>query len=209
MSQLASVAKVCQGYVLTGGRSSRMGQDKALMMLDGHPLGTIVAHHVHQAVNSVTLVGEHCKHAPLGFPLIEDAYRGLGPISGIHAALVDCRKPLALVVGCDMPFLTAGFLGELAMIASVDDADITVAESPEHGYESLCAVYRRSALPVVEEAIAQRQLKLASLYDRLKMRVLSAEECAPYNRQGVLFANVNTPGDFEDAQKRLRAAACA
>jgi molybdopterin-guanine dinucleotide biosynthesis protein A len=214
MSRTAIVASFCQGYVLAGGRSSRMGQDKALMQLDGQPLAAIVALNVRGAVGSVTLVGERAKYGALGLPLIEDLHPGLGPLSGIHAALTHCRKPLALIAGCDMPFLTAGFLEELAMIASVGDAEVTVAESlPEssaaHRYESLCAVYNRSALSRVEEAIARDELKLATLYQQLKLRVLSAEECAPYNRQGILFANVNTPDDFEIARRRMQAATCA
>ena len=207
MGRLTLPAKFCQGFVLTGGRSSRMGQDKALMQVNGRALVEIVAGNVLRGLDCVTLVGSCAKYGGLGRPVIEDVHPGLGPLSGIHAALKHSRKPLCLVVGCDMPFLSAEFIEYLAQIAIVADTDVTVAESSEHGYESLCAVYNRTVLPQVEEAIAQGELKLASLYARVKMRTLSAEECRPFNSHGILFSNVNTAEDFTLARQRLEALA--
>jgi molybdopterin-guanine dinucleotide biosynthesis protein A len=207
MGRLTFPAKFCSGFVLTGGRSSRMGQDKALMQVNGRSLVEIVAGNVVRGLDSVTLVGSRAKYAALGMPVIEDIHPGLGPLSGIHAALKHSRKPLCLVIGCDMPFLMPEFIEYMAQIAVVADADVTVAESSEHGYESLCAVYNRTALPAVEEAIAQRELKVATLYGNVKVRSLSAEECRPFNTHGILFSNVNTADDFTLARRRLEALA--
>ena len=205
MSRTAIVAGYCEGFVLTGGRSTRMGQDKALMEVRGTALASMVARNMVRAVQSATLVGSRVRHGGLGLPVIEDQHTGLGPLSGIHAALKHTRKPLALVAGCDMPFLSWMFLEHIAEIASVADADVTVAESGEFGYESLCAVYNRSALSAVEEAITRGELKLSDLYKSLRVRTVSAEECRPFNKFGVLFSNVNTPDDFEQARLRLEA----
>jgi molybdopterin-guanine dinucleotide biosynthesis protein A len=207
MSRLTLPAKFCSGFVLAGGRSSRMGQDKALMAVNGRALVEIVARNVLRGLDSVTLVGSRAKYSALGLPVIEDIHPGLGPLSGIHAALKHSRKPLCMIVGCDMPFLSVEFIEYLAKIAVVADADVTVAESSEYGYESLCAVYNKTALPHVEEAIAQRELKIAALYGRVKVRTLSAEECRPFNSHGVLFSNVNTAEDFTQARRRLEALA--
>jgi len=182
-----------------------MGQDKALLEVDGMPLIHIVAANVQRALGEVTLVGSKAKYGYLGMPVIEDIHPGLGPLAGIHAALRHSRKPLVLVVGCDMPFLNAPFLEQLAQIAVVADNDVTVAESVDYGLESLCAVYNRSTLPHVEDAIERRELKVAALYEKVRVRKLSAEECRPFNPQGVLFSNVNTPQDFELARRRFEA----
>ena len=184
-----------------------MGQDKALLPVNGRALVEIVARNVLRGLDSVTLVGSRAKYGALGMPVIEDIYPGLGPLSGIHAALTHSRKPLCMIVGCDMPFISVEFIEYLAKIAVVADADVTVAESSEYGYETLCAVYNKTALPQVEEAIAQRELKIAALYGRLKVRTLSAEECRPFNSHGVLFSNVNTAEDFTQARRRLEALA--
>src|SRR5258706_15073623 len=89
----------CDGYVLMGGRSSRMGQDKALLEVKGKPLGKIVSGHVWGVFESVTLVGSKAKYGGLGFPVIEDLHPGLGPLGGIYTALKHSEKPLVLVVG--------------------------------------------------------------------------------------------------------------
>src|SRR5580658_4552898 len=107
-----------------------------------------VAANVKRVLDEVTLVGSAVKYGFLGMPVIEDIHPGLGPLSGIHAALRHSRKPLVLVVGCDMPFLNAEFLEKLAQIAIVADAEVTVAESVDYGLESLCAIYNHSTLPL-------------------------------------------------------------
>ena len=194
---------ICRGFVLTGGMSTRMGQDKALMEVRGRPLVLHVADAVQDAVHSVTLVGSMEKYGTLCLPVLEDREPGHGPLSGIHAALKDTRTPLNLVVGCDMPFLHADFLQFLVQVAMVADAQVTVAESLEFGFEALCAVYNRDILPAVEQAMIAGERKLSRLYEGLRVRSVSPDECRPYNPHGFLFHNVNTPEDFEQARLRL------
>src|SRR5581483_8008704 len=93
----------CLGFVLTGGRSSRMRPDKALLPFAGRPLADHVAAIVFRACGSATLVGSRAKYAHLGWPVIEDAVPGQGPLSGIHSALVHAAGRWSLVLGCDMP----------------------------------------------------------------------------------------------------------
>lgn len=200
---------ICQGFVLTGGASSRMGQDKALMEVEGRPLVLYVADIVQQAVNPVTLVGSRQKYQALGLPVVEDLLPGFGPLSGIHAALKATTSPLNLVVGCDMPFLNPPFLEMMIQVAMVADTQVTVAESPEYGFETMCAVYNRDCLPGVEESIKAGDLKLSRLYERLRVRLVSAAEWGSFNTQGVLFQNVNTPGDFQQARRLLESIAKA
>ena len=207
MGRRALVSRFCDGYILTGGRSSRMGQDKALLEVNGKPLVKTVAGHVRRVLDEVTLVGSKERYQSLGFPVIEDIHPGLGPIAGIHAALRHSHKPLVLVVGCDMPFLNAEFLEKLVQVAAVADAEVTVAESVEYGVESLCAVYNQTTLPLIEDAIHNRELKVALLFDKVHVRKLSADEYRPFNPQGVLFSNINTPQDFDMARRRFESMA--
>ncbi len=197
------VARFCQGFVLAGGRSTRMGDDKALLKFGDQTLVELMAHNVNKGVESVIVVGSRQKYGPLGMPVIEDLHPGLGPLGGIHAALKHSTKPLCLIVGCDMPFLNGKFLEFLVQVAIVADAEVTIAESMEYGYESLCAVYSKSVLPQVEAAIANNDLKLSNLYGKVKLRTLSAEECRPHNQHGLLFSNINTTEDLEAARRRM------
>jgi molybdopterin-guanine dinucleotide biosynthesis protein A len=184
-----------------------MGQDKALMPVNGIPLAVHVAQAVKRAVKSATLVGSKEKYGSLGLTVVEDVYPGHGPLSGIHAALSASTTPLNLIVGCDMPFLSTDFLEHIVLIAAVADAQVTVAESTEFGYEALCAVFNREVLPAIEDCLKTAELKLSRVYERLHVRTLSPEEWRPFNPQGVLFHNVNTLDDFEQARRRMEALA--
>src|SRR4051794_13836057 len=94
------------GWVLAGGRSSRMGRDKALLDLGSGPLAAQVAGLIAQTCGSATLVGDPARYADLGFPIIPDNAPGLGPLSGIEAALAATASDWNLIVACDMPLLS-------------------------------------------------------------------------------------------------------
>lgn len=202
-------AELCRGFVLTGGKSSRMGRDKALIEVKGRPLALHVAEAVAPVVASVALVGSRERHGSLGLPVVEDLFPGKGPLSGIHAALKESGSILNLMVGCDMPFLNSAFLKCLLEVAMVADAQVIAPESPEYGPEPLCAIYSRDALPAVEAALRNNELKVSRLFEQLRVRRLSADEWRRYNPHGLLLYNVNTPEEFEQARLRLEGMATA
>ena len=89
-----------------------MGRDKALLDYRGTVLAGWVAARVEEAAGSVSLVGGGDKYVHLGYPVIGERHAGLGPLSGIEAAL-DCGADWSLVVACDMTGIESGHLGEL------------------------------------------------------------------------------------------------
>ena len=190
---------LCRGFVLTGGKSSRMGQDKALLPFGGGPLALWMAGRVQAVCGQVSLVGDGSKHAGLGLPMIEDIYAGQGPLAGIHAALVHSDTPWSLVVGCDMPYLSSEFLGMLLEIAWEGNSDAVVPESKSFGYEPLCAVYTPACRVPIEEALQSHQRKTRDLFDRLRVRRVARQEWQPYDPHGKLFCNLNTREDYEQA----------
>ena len=113
------------GWVLTGGRSSRMGRDKALIELEGRPLALRVADSIAGVCGTVTLVGDPANYGPLGLPGVPDLHPDQGPLAGIEAALSATEADWNLIVACDMPALNPASLEALFGT----DADIAV---PEH-----------------------------------------------------------------------------
>ncbi len=184
-----------------------MGRDKALLELRGRPMVLYVADSVARAAQSVTLVGSRERYAPLGFPVMEDLIPGQGPLSGIHAALKESRTPLNLIVGCDLPFLDSAFLEHLLTVAASSNAGVTLPETPDSGVAALCLVYRRDALPAVEQALQDGELKLSRVHERLRVRRLGPPDWERFNTHGLLFQNVNTPEEYEEARQRLEAPA--
>jgi molybdenum cofactor guanylyltransferase len=174
------------GYVLAGGRSSRMGRDKALLPFRGGALADSIARAVAQAAGSVVIVG---RDELAGHLVIPDLYPGEGPLGGIVTALRHTRAHWNLIAACDMPGLSPGFLAELLDAAEDADVDALVPVGPSGIPEPLCAVYHRRALQAIGEAFEQGVRKVTGALEGL--------EAVPYPvAEMAQFQNVNTPEDW-------------
>lgn len=179
------------GFVLAGGRSTRMGQDKALLPWKGSTLIESVAREVLQAAGNVTLIGSPELYGNLGFPVIPDQIEGCGPMGGLHAALTVTIADWNLVVACDMPDVSHRLLEELLAAAEASGADALVPQTPA-GLEPLCAVYHVRLLPAVESSIHSKLLKMHDFVSRIEARLW------PVSHAGV-FRNLNTPKQLSEA----------
>ena len=175
------------GYVLVGGRSSRMGRDKARLPYRGGALAEWVARAVELAAQNVTLVG----NPELGG--IPDLYPGEGPLGGILTALQHTRHETtadwSLIVACDMPEVSAGFLQRLLAAAEASGADALLPAGPSGKLEPLCAVYHRRALAAMGRHFARGVRKVTAALQGVPTVCISVPELAP-------FQNVNTPEDW-------------
>ena len=183
-----------QGYVLTGGRSSRMGRDKARLPWRRSTLVEWVAAQVREAVDTVTLVGAPERYADLGLETIDEAYAGLGPLSGIEAALRHSMADLNLIVACDMPLLNAVDLRRLVETAAATGADACAIASSRSGAEPLCAVYHRRLLPGMQRALREGHLKLIDLFATWKVVLNEPNDV-------LLTTNVNDLEDWRRLQQ--------
>lgn len=193
------------GYVLAGGKSRRMGEDKALLPFGGRPLGAWAGERLQRVCGKVAVVGDPAKYAGWGFPVIEDIFQEAGPLGGIHAALFDSEAELNLVVGCDMPYLTPEFLERLLGMAEEAEADAVVPVSAQYGYEPLCAVYKLSCLTPMERALRSERRRISEVFPGLRLRTVTPKEWQPYDAHGRLFRNLNTREDYEQACRDLLA----
>lgn len=177
------------GFVLAGGRSSRMGRDKALLPYLGRTMLEHVAAQVLEAAGTVAIVADPARYAHFGFPVIPDERGGCGPLGGIVAALAASTKEWNLMVACDMPQLDAPFLRNLiAAACEMPGAlDCLVPLGP-CGPEPLCAVYHRRSLPRLRSALDRNILKMKAVMASLDAHMVSV-------RDPGRFRNVNTPED--------------
>ncbi|MCX6627547.1 MAG: molybdenum cofactor guanylyltransferase [Candidatus Solibacter sp.] len=173
----------CSGYVLAGGRSSRMGRDKARLPFRGGDLAGAVAAAVASAAGNVTLVGH------LDLAAIPDRYPGEGPLGGILTALHHTSTDWNLIVACDMPQVSATFLGELLARAMRSSADVLLPCGPDGLPQPLCAVYHRRALAALEDPFARGVRKVTAALAGLAVERLEVAELS-------LFQNVNAPEDW-------------
>ncbi|MBI1787643.1 MAG: molybdenum cofactor guanylyltransferase [Acidobacteria bacterium] len=174
------------GFVLAGGRSSRMGVDKALLPYRGATLVEHVARAVAAAAGSVALVGSPERYGGLGFPVLADKRPGEGPLAGIETALTASAAHWNLIVACDMPELGSRFLASLLEAAESSGADCLIPEGGSGMPEPLCAVYHLRCLPAVTQALDRgvRRVNEAILPLRVERRPIE---------QSQWFQNVNTP----------------
>ena len=178
------------GYVLAGGNSSRMGQNKALLQFRGQPLARRAALAVEQSAGRATLVGNPDTYAGLGFRVIPDLYPGEGPLGGIVTALRDSDRNWNLVAACDMPNLSPEFLRSLLRAAREAGCDALIPECPPGEPQPLCAVYHSRALPHLQAAFDRRVRKVTAALEGLRRASFPTEEVA-------YFQNLNTPEDWE------------
>lgn len=180
---------VCAAFVLVGGRSRRMGADKALLEYRGRPLAAHVAAQAAEAAGKAFLVGPVALYAHLGFPCLEERFLGLGPLSGIDAALRSGLAEWCLVLACDMPGADTPSLRLLLRCALDSDLDAAVTVSPGNRPEPLCAAYHARIAPVVERLLREGRLSAHELLDSVRW--------APFPAPHPAFAaNINSPADW-------------
>ena len=188
------------GFVLAGGKSSRMGEDKASLRLQGQTLLDIACRKLLAITPDVFIVGSRKR---FGAEAIEDIFPNRGPLGGIHAALATGHAALNLVMAVDLPFVEEKFLDYLIREAKVSDAAVIVPRTAA-GWQPLCGVYRQSFLMPAEDALSAGRNKIDALFNDVPVRIIDEEELRRAGFELKMFDNLNTPGDFANARVRLK-----
>lgn len=177
-----------------------MGEDKALLKLDGRTLLDIALEKARVVAAAVSIVGPR---ANFGDAAIEDLFPDCGPLGGIHAALTRSRSELNLVLAVDTPSIETRFLQFLLEQAQASRADVTVPRTGD-GFQPLCAVYRRSFCDVAETALKERRYKIDALFPLVSLRVIEEDEMCRFAFNPAMFQNLNTRAEYERAKSRSR-----
>ena len=185
------------GFVLAGGRSSRMGSDKAFLQFGGRTLLVRALDLLHALTPEVCIVGPAAKFAAHG-PVVEDRHVGRGPLAGIHAALSASSTELNLILAVDLPFVTESLLRFIVEQARASDALVTVPRIAG-GYQPLCSVYRRAFASVAQAALERGRNKIDALFVATTTRILGESELRRFAFSAVMFENLNTPEDLRRA----------
>jgi molybdopterin-guanine dinucleotide biosynthesis protein A len=184
-----------EAFILAGGASRRMGTDKSQLLIERQTFATRIAETLSKVADSVTLVGRQTSSTLRTVP---DVYPQWGALGGLHAALAACKNEWAIVVACDLPFVTAELFSFLAGMRLDHDAVVPVQQDGRP--QPLAALYRvdpclKRAIELIE-AGRRRPLDLLEVvntcwveFDRL-MNLDQAER---------FFVNINTPSDYYDA----------
>ncbi len=208
-----------QGFLQAGGGSTRFGTDKALVKLAGNTLLQRTGELLAGVCDEVRIVAPAGKYEGTPWPVIADAWPGEGPLGGILTALLyineagglgetrvtagyEPRSSWALIVSCDMPFLTREFLSFLWQHALQSRAQVVVPQSA-NGLEPLCACWRADAVTSIQAIFDSGIRKVTEAMKRLPMEMLDESAWKRFDSGGRLFWNMNTHADFVEARLLL------
>jgi molybdenum cofactor guanylyltransferase len=181
-------------FILAGGKSTRMGTDKAFVLLDGRTLLARMLDLARQVSSNVHIVGDPAKFAPFA-PTIEDIFPGCGPLGGIHAALRSSPTDLNVILAVDVPLVSLALLDYLISRAKNSAANVTLARAAG-GFQPLCAVYRRKFADAAEKALRAGRYKIDALFALTNPQVIEEADLAAAGFSPRTFRNLNNPEDL-------------
>ncbi len=186
--------------ILAGGKSSRMGRPKALLLFDNEPLIVHILRALKSLFADVVVVAAPEQELPqLPAPLVRDEVAYQGPVGGIYYGLKAAGGDFCFVTSCDVAFTNLSLISHL--ISQISNYDVVVPYWQER-FQPLHAVYRRSVLPLLKEQLERGELRPIFLYDKVRTRTVQEDEIRRFDPEGLSFFNMNTPGEYDEALKR-------
>ncbi len=195
---MAHSAADLAAFILAGGKSTRMGSDKAFVELDGQTLLARALDLARSITANVRIVGDPAKFAAFA-PVVQDIFPNCGPLGGIQASLRASAAELNLMLAVDMPFVSSDLLRYLIERARNSSATVTVPLC-EGGNQPLCAVYRRAFAEAAEDALEQGRYKIDPLFAEDSTQVINEDELRENGFSPKMFRNLNTREELDHAR---------
>jgi len=188
--------------ILAGGKSSRLGQNKALQVIEGKSLIQWVVDCLTILSTEIIIATAHGEAIPCSSTVriktIADIYPGKGPLVGIYSGLIASSSSRAIVVSCDTPFLSASLLEYMTQICSTFDI---VVPRIKNEVEPLCAVYSKNCLAPIQELLERDERQIRRLFDMVEVKYVEEHEINRFDPRHLSFFNINSQTDLDRARK--------
>ncbi|MGQ9546425.1 MAG: molybdenum cofactor guanylyltransferase [Dehalococcoidia bacterium] len=188
--------------ILAGGKSSRLGGNKALQVIGGRSLVRWVVDRLASLSTEIIIATAHGEAIPClshaKIKTVADIYVGKGPLAGIHSGLMASSSARAIVVSCDIPFVSVGLLKYMTQICSAFDVVIPRIEDK---IEPLCAVYSRSCLAPIQKLLEEDERQIRKLLSMVKVKYVEEDEINNFDPEHLSFFNINNQADLDRARK--------
>lgn len=184
------------GVILAGGNSSRMGQDKATLRLEGVSLFERTLQTFQKLFQNILIAGDRPDLARDGIPAIADIYPG-SALGGLYTALFTAKTPWIFVAPCDMPYPDPTLIRDI--LARREGYDVVVPNTCD-GFEPLFACYHKNCLEAISLMLKDRRYCVYDFYPQVRACHLHEDEL-PYGWSRSL-RNVNTPEDFKSLEEK-------
>ena len=188
--------------ILAGGKSHRMGKDKANMLFRGKKLIRRIVDRLAGLQGEIIIIGSVAlQFRDLDVRTITDLYPNYGPLGGLYTALALATNPIIACIACDMPFANPKLIAYQRDILLSEKMDVVVPSS-KIGIEPLHGVYRRdTCLPAAREALKNGEKRIISWFPNVKTRILDADVTKDFDIKGITFVNINSPKEFDLAEE--------
>jgi molybdenum cofactor guanylyltransferase len=190
------------GIILAGGKSSRMGTNKALLEIGGVPTIIRISEELKKTVDELLIVTNSFEEfAFMQLPMVEDRWKGMGPLAGIEAGLRVSHTEKNLIVACDMPFISAK-IGSV-LLGYLDEYQAAVPDMNGR-LQPLFAAYRKEVKGLAADSLMKNELRIQQFLDNLLMKTVKKEEWDIEGRSDELyFFNMNEPTEYKKAENIL------
>jgi molybdopterin-guanine dinucleotide biosynthesis protein A len=193
-----SKIKNANGYILAGGKSSRMGTDKGLLLIGGKAMIEYVIEQMHSVFHNLVIVSNNPEYEKFGLEVIPDLIKEIGPAGGIYTALKHSDCQLNFMVSCDMPFVTRKAIE--FVFKNRNKSQIVLLEN-RGKLEPLFGVYSKDCEEKWLQLIQQEKVKLQEMVLHFQMKTLPVENNEIFAAS--FFKNINTKEDFNNALNRI------
>jgi molybdenum cofactor guanylyltransferase len=190
--------------ILSGGKSSRMGTNKALLKLNEKTTIERMVDILKIYFDDIILVTNDLEdYQFLGVKMVSDHYPGKGPLAGFHAGLMASDYDVNFITACDMPFISGELAATLVNMIDHHDALVPVINGK---MQTLCGVFQKKNVTKIEECIENGRLPIKQLLDHLNVLYVTEKELQAYTNIDLerVFFNMNHPHEYEEAKKWLR-----
>ena len=188
--------------ILAGGKSSRLGRNKALQVIEGKNLIQWMIDRLATLSTEIIIATAHGEAIPCSSAVrtktVADIYPGKGPLMGIYSGLMASSSSRAIVVSCDTPFLSVSLLEYMARICSIFDV---VVPRIKDKLEPLCAVYSKNCLVPIRVLLEQDERRIRKLYSMVKVKYVEEDEINRFDPEHLSFFNINSQADLDKARK--------
>jgi molybdopterin-guanine dinucleotide biosynthesis protein A len=184
-------------YILAGGKSRRLGGNKALFVIGGTSVIERVVAAIPKGSPVFLVTNSPTAYAHLSMPTLPDNFPGAGPLAGIQAGLVHSPHEWNFFLACDFPCLRPSAINEICAAPRLRQVILPATSrfsfdhqiKSNHDLQPLCALWSKSTLPVIEAALRNEELSVTSVLEKLSLHCISISE------PEALF-NLNTPEDL-------------
>ncbi|PJB13928.1 MAG: hypothetical protein CO118_11235 [Flavobacteriales bacterium CG_4_9_14_3_um_filter_32_8] len=176
--------------ILSGGKSSRMGIDKGLLLLNGKPMIQYVIDVVTPLVDEVIIISNQIEYQRFGLPVYEDLIKDAGPLAGIYTGLKYSKHDKNIVVSCDVPFISEKLFQYLINFCTNYDVTIPIKNNKTH---QVIGIYDKKCIPIFKNELDNNQRKMKVALEKINLNIVDANQFDEKE-----FTNINTSTELKN-----------